>query len=812
VECQALIHKSLEQEKADKIQLEARYRDSRAQWKAQLGALTSEREGVIQSGRETFEEKTRTIEQLEEQIRNQTVAHEARRRELVHQATLKTRTLQDIVKQIEAELKSAEELLPRELQKREAAIAKLQETLAAAQASHQRTLARFDRALATLERRGRQKEETLQNQLRGAQEEWAKKQASRDSEIAALQSNLLAKEAERQGELERMAKQFAEERFQLEKAKDELEWKLKDRKEISERQLSARQKEIQAIENEVHRAKEQRDQEIAQKTGAFAAERQTLQTALTSLQKQIEETHETQGAALAVKEQELQALLIRSKEHLRVMGEEFNQKVGSWRSTNESLRGQIEQLKGHVAQAQDHWEALRKEKGNEINALKQELAEWVARIKHDTEEFERSFSAERQSLTSEVRQQEKTLQEAVADYEQRLAAQDEQMVRSTEEIHNQEQSSEAEWQASLEQWQIDKQALQQKKSTLEQDLLEMQNRFQVELRQADETMAKLKMDITFQETHASGQKERLQSQMQRDLDPIRDRLARLMSEEESQRRVWDTKLRAKEDELKNLKARLALREKRVQEESRRRANELDKLRKQIAQEMDLVRSHYDAERTQLEKTLLERREALARLQTAQNEGRQNAVEGTSQTALAMQKEREHLEESLKQVLAQREQLRERYEALMKERDTDAQTLEQTLEVKEQEMEALRENAREQAAIMRKQLESLRHSNREQTRKHAGPTSVSVWNAFEKGVTYYQSQEWAQAAQAFEECLQKDPRWGASYQYLALTYHAQGNDVKAAEVAESARQLDPGNTQLATWVDRLYAQIRERKAS
>ena len=84
----------------------------------------------------------------------------------------------------------------------------------------------------------------------------------------------------------------------------------------------------------------------------------------------------------------------------------------------------------------------------------------------------------------------------------------------------------------------------------------------------------------------------------------------------------------------------------------------------------------------------------------------------------------------------------------------------------------------------------------------------MWSAFESGVNYYQSQQWAEAAHAFEECLRQDSQWGAAYQYLALTYHAQGNTDKAAEVAARAKELDPGNSQLATWVDRL----QQRKAS
>ena len=177
------------------------------------------------------------------------------------------------------------------------------------------------------------------------------------------------------------------------------------------------------------------------------------------------------------------------------------------------------------------------------------------------------------------------------------------MVRATDEIRNLEQNTEAQWHATLAQWETEKQSLQQQKINLEKELVDMQGKFQIELRQADDVMAKLKMDIAFKETHAAGQQERMHSQMQRDLDPLRDRLARLTSEEESERTAWEVRLRANDDELKMLKARVASREKRLQEESRRRAGEIDKLRKQVAQEVESARAHYAAERTQLEKLL-----------------------------------------------------------------------------------------------------------------------------------------------------------------------------------------------------------------
>src|SRR5258708_504435 len=245
---------------------------------------------AIPGGKEAVGHKALQIEQLEEQVREQAVAYEARRRDVIHQATLKARTLQDIIQQVQTELKKSQERFPQELRAREETIVHLNQELAQQQARHQQILARYDRAQATLARRGHQKETSLHAQLEALKEEWAKKIAARDTEIAALQSNLLAKETERQGELDRLAKQFSEERFQLEKSKEEVEWKLKDHKEVSERQLGGRQKEIHFIENEITRAKLQRDQQLSQKTAVFEAGKNKWQANPPNPSRQAEET------------------------------------------------------------------------------------------------------------------------------------------------------------------------------------------------------------------------------------------------------------------------------------------------------------------------------------------------------------------------------------------------------------------------------------------------------------------------------------------------------------------------------------------
>lgn len=803
--------KARQQGKLDREGRERVFQETRARWKAELEGLRSEREGYVQSSQQALEDKTRQIEQLEEQLRAQAVAHEARRRDLIHSATLKTRTIQDIIQQVQTELQTSQANFPQEMKAREETLARLHQELEAVQAAQQQAVARLERATATLRRRGQQKDESLRHELAAAKEEWSKRLAAKDGEITALQSTILEKESERQGELDRLAKQFAEERFQLEKSKEELEWKLKDHKEVSERQISTKQKEIQFLENELTRLKDQRDQQIAEKTTAFEAEKQKTQAALAALQRQGADERETAETTLGAKDQELQTLLSRSKERLKVLGEEFNQKVNSWRGTNDALRAQIDQLKGHVTQAQDHWEALRKEKGNEVARLRQSLTDWEVKVKNDTDAIKHEHEQERQRMLGALHTQERNVEEERNHLQKRLADKDDEMARSLEQIKGQESAAEAQWHATLEQWQRDKQTLQEEKVRLEQSLIDLQARSEQDIRQSDEAGAKLRMDIAFIETQSASLRDRLQAQNEKELQPLRDRLEHLQNETLQERTMLEGRLRSKDDDLRLLKSRLAAREKRLQDEIKRREKEISDLRSQLETEVAQSKQRFEAERTRLETLTEERRRALQLLQERERQLGHVSQKAEGAARQTLDQERQQLEESLKVLAAQRDQNRLRLEALLQQREGETLGVREQLNTREADLEGIRAKARETMDGLRKQLEQLRQSSKGSSSRQ-GPTNAGAWKAFETGIHFYQAHQWAEAARYFETCLEKDPHWGAAYQYLALTYHAQGNVVEAYAVAARALQEDPGNVQLGTWVDRLRADMDQRKAS
>jgi len=803
--CRAEMEKAAARAKTETAEQQNRFRQAHAQWKAQFDGIRGEQEGIALSGRAAVEQKLAVIKNLEEQVRQQTLAHEASRRDAVEQATLKIRALQEAVSKLQQELEQARASFPPQLQAKDDAIVQLNQKLASEQVRHQHLLARFERASTTLARRGKKREEMLMASLASAKEQWNNKLADRDSEIAALQANLVAKESERQGELDRMAKQFAEERFQLEKAKEEVEWKLKDHKEVSERQLAGRQKEIHFLEAEILRLKAQRDEQIGQKTAMFAAEKQTWQASLSALQKQAEEQHKSNEAVLVSKEQELQNLIAHSKHRLKTLGEEFTQKVNSWRGTNETLTAQIEQFKSQWAQAQNEWEALRKEKTAEIADLRQEIAACEQRTETELTALEQTNEEGRQTMANQLRKQEKDLQDAQSAFKERLLEKEEALAAATEEISARESASELKWQTSLEQWQNDKQALQQEKARFEHDLNELQKRSERELRKMEETAAQLHMDVTFKEAQLTTQKERLAAQIQQELDPLRDRLSQMKIQEAQERKVWETRLNAKEEDLKMVKTRLVWREKRLQDEFKRREKELEGLRLQFSAESQKVRSHYEAERKQIEQLLKEKRDSLNELQRQSAQLRKGDVDDRDEGQKTLLQQRTEMEEAVRHLTTQREELKTYYEALLEEKEYTLTDMKNALDVRDKDLAQVREKASRRADEIRKQLEQLREATTRESAK-SGPKSAIAWTAFEKGIHLYQTQKWDEAIRAFEECIKKDAHWGPGYQYLALSYHAQGDNVRAAAIAQRALEQDPTNSQLSAWITRLQASI------
>jgi tetratricopeptide (TPR) repeat protein len=143
--------------------------------------------------------------------------------------------------------------------------------------------------------------------------------------------------------------------------------------------------------------------------------------------------------------------------------------------------------------------------------------------------------------------------------------------------------------------------------------------------------------------------------------------------------------------------------------------------------------------------------------------------------------------------------------VLQEKERTYADLQSALTSRDNDLHQVRETTKLLADDVRKQLDHLREAARHESPK-ASLKSAKVWSAFEAGVNFYQTQCWGDAIRCFQECIQKDPRWGPGYQYLALAYHAQGDDVRAMATAQQALECDPANSELGAWVTRLRTSI------
>jgi tetratricopeptide (TPR) repeat protein len=135
-------------------------------------------------------------------------------------------------------------------------------------------------------------------------------------------------------------------------------------------------------------------------------------------------------------------------------------------------------------------------------------------------------------------------------------------------------------------------------------------------------------------------------------------------------------------------------------------------------------------------------------------------------------------------------------------------IEAALKDKDQEIQDVSHKARRLSETLRKDFESVQSTHAAAQGK-AG-RQAPVWAIFEQAIQRYKSEQWTEAAHLFQECVRQDTNWSAAYQYLALVYHALGQENEAAWAAEQALEKDPDNARLTAWANTLRATLHQKQ--
>ena len=86
---------------------------------------------------------------------------------------------------------------------------------------------------------------------------------------------------------------------------------------------------------------------------------------------------------------------------------------------------------------------------------------------------------------------------------------------------------------------------------------------------------------------------------------------------------------------------------------------------------------------------------------------------------------------------------------------------------------------------------------------ADPDSAEEW--FELGKTYYEEEQWTQAANAFQNTIELDPNFQAAYANLGAAYHRQERLDLAVSQYEQALELNPDDGEVVYNLAAVYIQ-------
>ncbi len=282
-------------------------------------------------------------------------------------------------------------------------------------------------------------------------------------------------------------------------------------------------------------------------------------------------------------------------------------------------------------------------------------------------------------------------------------------------------------------------------------------------------------------------------------------MAQMTAKLQQEKASWESRLQSKENDIKIMKTRLAWRDKRLQDEIARRHKELAALQQTATDELRRAQSRYEAEKQRLAAKLKERRAALTALESQQVKQRQSKTHSDALVKESLTAHRQHLEESVRKLEAQCAELENHYVMQLSEKETQLAGLEQEVAGKDQQLQDTRHKARKISEQLHKEMEGIQHLQTA-TEPSKGARLAPVWAIFEQAIHHYKAERWSEAAQLFQECIHQDPNWSAAYQYLALVFHALGQQAEAAWAAEQAMEKDPDNARLATWANRLRATL------
>ncbi len=420
------------------------------------------------------------------------------------------------------------------------------------------------------------RKENLENQMKAIKIKQEQELSEVEEKLKVGQQNLKVLEDEMKTKFENSSQNYAAEKHSLDRKRDELEHKLKalvgtnrDEVRILDRQLYVLKTQMALREKSWHEEEKKQNEN-------YENERKVLAEELTMLQNNFLEVQNAGKTALCSKTSELNAFINKSQASLEQTKNELKNKETTWTDTNKRLEEQISTLQKTIREQGDYWSNLKSQKEEEMKELGNKITTWESYVTDEEQRITKEHLAEKEKIEREMEKLSSEMEKLKKETGETISGKIKTQRELEAKYDDEKNRLESEW------------VLQEAKLLKEREtLLAEVNLWESKLKESENSSAKIigeiekeiesrKLKVALSKSEFETARLRHEKKSKNLLKKLEKDLTELLRKYNDYLSESKNKIYMEEEKITTLSKRLELRNERLQNETKKRGEELQK--------------------------------------------------------------------------------------------------------------------------------------------------------------------------------------------------------------------------------------------
>lgn len=658
--------------------------------------------------------------------------------------------------------------------------------------------------LQEVRRNGQIEAQIIQAQIEAAQREIDDLIREKDEGLEKIKNESSEKIKELENSMRLEGKHFVEEKFKLQKAIEELQWKIRDHEEITTKQLENKNNEIKRLEVAISEKDMRWHERIKTLEDQYVQEKEALVFESNQLTEKLKNARSHLGDLVRQKEQEIQALISLHNDQMRKLNDELKAKKKGWHDIIEQLKHERRDCARYWEERTSRWEETLRAKDGERSDLRNQMMQWEEDFYKQEKKLSEEFQKEAAHLAESIKEKEREKALVEDEYRKQMDLKEEQVSTLKHKAQKEEGELQEEINRNENEYLIQNEELKNRIDHLHSIIAEAQQQSSQQLKQLEKEMDNQMLELSTMRVKADVELKKRGREHDKVKRKLQEKISELILHQERITQDLELQDRLKEEEIRSLNERLAMRNERLKTEWEHRKETLDEIKKRFELELAELEETYIHQAGDREELIRARKRAFSELSThgaCFPQVRENMIQEKSRT---FETEEKRLTEEIEERKNEGEDKAEQQKDIVRKKQIEAELLQGEIKQRDEQISTEINISRNILhGVMEKAL-----SIKDKFRKQFSPgferdtSKEKARENLQRGSLYYQRGQYEKAIVEFAKAIEYNPGLWSALQYQGLCYERLGMVPDALAAAERALAIQPRNGDLQAWVKQL----------